>query len=289
MKITSAIYNKLQLNSYIEYIDSALLMTKEYSLVYDDLNLDEAIKICLNNNVMPIISINKIITPNDTKLVYSLLEKYKDNSNIYFYVTDLGCARIGINLNIINRMIFNPETMIANTLDLIEYASLGFDALAMSHEITLEDFIKSYNETKLDLFYLGLGHRLMFYSKRKLISLYEAKNNTKYPKENLYLREATRKDYLPIIENDNGTVIYRSYIISLVNEIDELSFLKYFLCDPLYIDSTSYLNALKAISNYHKNKIAKNEMLDIINNLHFNIEDGFKYNDSVYQKEELKK
>ena len=155
LKLVSAIYNISQLNSYKNYIDCALLMVKDYSLVYEDLILDEAIDICLSNKIMPIISINKILKPNDIANVNLLLDKYKDNDSIYFYITDLGCLRLGMKKSIVNKMIYNPETMITNTLDLVEYSSFGFDAVAMSHEITLEDFIKSYNETKADLFYLG--------------------------------------------------------------------------------------------------------------------------------------
>jgi len=289
LKLVSAIYNISQLNSYKNYIDCALLMVKDYSLVYEDLILDEAIDICLSNKIMPIISINKILKPNDIANVNLLLDKYKDNDSIYFYITDLGCLRLGMKKSIVNKMIYNPETMITNTLDLVEYSSFGFDAVAMSHEITLEDFIKSYNETKADLFYLGFGYRLMFYSNRKLVSLYEKKNATIYPKDNLWLRESTRNDFLPIIENENGTVIYRSYIISLISEIDKLEFLKYFLCDPLYLNNKSYEIVLKFLKSYLDEKIDKATLIDIINSLEFNIEDGFKYQDSVYQKEELKK
>ena len=289
MEIVASIYKNEQLNKYIGYIDSALLMSEGVSLIYDNLDLDMAIEECINNNIKPIIAINKIFQPSDIEIARTCINKYKSNEKIYFYASDIGICNIALDLNIQSRFIFNPETMITNSKDLEVYNSFGFDALAMSHEITLEDLIKSYNDTKAPLFYLGFGHRLMFYSKRKLISLYSKKNNENYLASNLYLRESTRNDFLPIIENENGTMIYRSYLISLIDSLDNLSFLKYLYLDSLYIDPNDYFEVLKCYRAVLENEISASDVIEIMNNLGLDIKDGFKYQDSVYQKEELKR
>ncbi|MBQ3254083.1 MAG: U32 family peptidase [Acholeplasmatales bacterium] len=287
MKIVSSIYNIQELNNNIKNMDCALLMIPNISLVYDDLDIELALNICNSNNVIPIIALNKIYQPYELDNIKNILSKYA-NGNVYFYISDIGVANIGIKMNIINKMIFNPETMITNTCDLIEYKNLGFDSLAMSHEITYKDLIKSYNESKADLFYLGFGHRLMFYSKRHLVSLYANKNNTEYPTKDLYLRESTREDFLPIIENNNGTMIYRSYLISLIDEMDNLSFLKYFYLDSLYIDDDIYSKVLELAYKLNNNEVTKSDAIEDLKSFNLDIQDGFKYKDSVYQKEELK-
>ena len=289
MEIVGSIYKLNNLTDNLNNLDACILMSEGISLVYDDLDLDLAIKICLENNIKPIIGINKIFQPSDINYAYKAIDKYKDNPNVYFYASDISICNIAIENKIENRLIFNPETMITNSFDLMAYNEFGFDALAMSLEITLDDLIKSYNETKANLFYLGFGHRMMFYSKRKLVTLYGNKNNENYLSDNLYLKESTRNDFLPIIENNNGTMIYRSYLISLMDNIDRLSFLKYFYCDSLYINSSDYNKALRAYYNVINNNITKEEGLNIIKNLNLDIEDGFTYQDSVYQKEELKR
>ena len=289
MEIVGSIYKLENLTDNLDSLDACILMSEGISLVYDDLDLDLAIKICLENNIKPIIGINKIFQPSDISYAYKAIEKYKDNPNIYFYASDISVCNIAIENKIENRFIFNPETMITNSFDLEAYNEFGFDALAMSLEITLFDLIKSYNDTKANLFYLGFGHRMMFYSKRKLVTLYGNKNNKNYLSDNLYLKESTRNDFLPIIENNNGTMIYRSYLISLMDNIEKLSFLKYFYCDSLYIDNPTYNKALKAYYDVINNNITKDEGLSIIKSLNLDIEDGFTYQDSVYQKEALKR
>ena len=152
----------------------------------------------------------------------------------------------------------------------------------MSLEIPLNDVNNSINDNSI--FYQIFGHRIMFYSNRKLVSLYEEKANIKVSNNHLYLKEATRDDYLPIIENENGTMIYRPYCISLLKEKDIISKFKYGYMESLYLDDDIFLKVLIE----YKNAISKNnidESIANINNLGLNIEEGFTYKDSIYQKE----
>lgn len=281
MKITCSIYTLKQLNKFAKYIDCAVLNTKKYSLVYEDLDLDKAILFCENNNILPIIAVNKLLHPSDLVSVNEVFEKYI-SKNILFLVTDLGAIQIAKRLNIINRIIYDPQTMITNKLDLEEYSKIGCDSLSMSLEIPLTDVNNSINDNSI--FYQIFGHRIMFYSNRKLVSLYEEKANIKVSNNHLYLKEATRDDYLPIIENENGTMIYRPYCISLLKEKDIISKFKYGYMESLYLDDDIFLKVLIE----YKNAISKNnidESIANINNLGLNIEEGFTYKDSIYQKE----
>lgn len=281
MKITCSIYTLKQLNKFAKYIDCAVLNTKKYSLVYEDLDLDKAILFCENNNILPIIAVNKLLHPSDLVSVNEVFLKYI-SKNILFLVTDLGAIQIAKRLNIINRIIYDPQTMITNKLDLEEYSKIGCDSLSMSLEIPLNDVNNSINDNSI--FYQIFGHRIMFYSNRKLVSLYEEKANIKVSNNHLYLKEATRDDYLPIIENENGTMIYRPYCISLLKEKDIISKFKYGYMESLYLDDDIFLKVLIE----YKNAISKNnidESIVNINNLGLNIEEGFTYKDSIYQKE----
>ena len=191
-------------------------------------------------------------------------------------------------MNLTNMIIYNPETMITNYLDLSILQSFNFDAYQMSSEITLNDLKLAYNKTNAPLIYYGFGHKIMFYSKRKLLTLYSNKTNIDMPKEKGYLKEVTRNDYIPITENANGTYILRSYVISLLEDLSNLDFLKYMILDSNYIEFDKYKKALEAYYKFNNNEISLDAAKEIINNLDLDIEDGFKINDTVYLKEELK-
>lgn len=288
MKITVSIYNLEQLNNRISKLDFALLNIPKYSLLYEDLDLDAAISICKKNNKGYIIALNKILHEGDLASYKDLIKKYKD-SECLFYVTDLGLANILIKEGLESRTIYNPETMIANYLDLSIYQDLGFNAMAMSEEITLSDLKLSYEKTKAPLFYLGFGYRMMFYSKRHLITTYQKKIGNTDIIENSYLKEEKRNDYYPVIENNNGTMIFRSYLISLIPYFDEINFLKYFHLESFRIDEDTFDNVLDLVYKLNNNIISKDFAIDSINEMNLNIQEGFIFNDSVYQKEVLKK
>ena len=212
MHLACSIYTLEQLNNLKDNLEYAILMQEHTSLNYKDLDLDLALKICRENNILTIIGMDKLFTPTDIDMVSNFLDKYQNLCD-YFYITDLGVCNLAIKKQIQNKVIFDPKTMVCNSLDLKIYSDLGFKAIGLSSEITIKDVKDIYLKTNSNIFYQIFGYRLMFYSKRHLISLYEKKNNDKYPKSDCYLREATRNDYFPIFENKNGVCIYRSYII----------------------------------------------------------------------------
>lgn len=287
MKLISGIYNQKQLNKYLDFIDGAILMVPHFSLIYEDLNVDKAIKTLKKADKVTILALNKIFTEDEIASAYEFLDKYKDE-DVLFYIADLGLIKYAKDNNILNKMIYNPETMITNYLDLSIYMNFNLDAYGISNEITINDLKEIYNQTKAPLFYLGFGKRLMFYSKRKLLSLYKEKYQAKFDFDDLYLKEETRDDKYKIIENDNGTMIYRSYFISLHKELDDLLFIKYFYVDPLDLDELVYLKAIQAYHDYLYSFINKEELIENIGKLGINISDGFSYFDSIYQKEDIK-
>ena len=179
MKIVCSIYQIEQLHRLKDTIDYAILMVPNISLNYMDLDIDLAISYCLDNHIGIILAIDKLYLPKEIDLVSKFIDKYQNLCD-YFYITDLGIGNLMITKKCQNKVIFDPKTMICNSLDLNIYNSLGFEALGLSSEITKEDILSIYDKTKANIFYQIFGYRLMFYSKRNLISLYEKKNNAFY-------------------------------------------------------------------------------------------------------------
>ena len=286
MKLITSIYNEKQLNTLTPYLEYALLESEEASLNYKNLDLALAIKHCKDNGIKVILSMDKIYQPSTIGLASSFLDKYKDVTD-YFYVTDLGVCNLAIKKNIENKIIFDPKTMITNSFDFDIYASYGFHALGISSEITVADVVRIQNKTNKNSFYQVFGERLMFYSKRHLITLYSKKNNEDYPKEDVLFRESTRNDYFPGFENKNGTAMYRSYLISLLKELNTLSSITYGFLESYMVDDDTMLKVLK-IYNDAINGGNIGFLQEEMDKLNLKIEDGFTYKDSVYQKEELK-
>lgn len=272
MKIVCKVSNLNLLKDIVNYADAVMLLDNDD--IIDNINVVE------KNNLIPIYNLANMICPFD-------LDVYKEkinaviNTNTLFYITDLGLAKYIKDLGHINRVIYDPITMITNSLDAKEYYSYGFNAVGLSNEITLKDIKRISND--VDSFLQVFGYRLMMNSRRKLISLYKEKINKEYENKNIIIKEDTRDEYYPVIEDDKGTKIYRSYLISLLYDFLDLN-LKYAYLDNFNIGDDTYIMVLKI---YKEALNDKEEALKKLNELNLNIKDGFSYKDSIYMKEEF--
>ena len=288
MKLVTSVYTLGEIVMIHDYIDYALVAVPHLSIYYKDINVKVAVNLLHDYKKNIILNINRIMHPSDIEKVKELYNQYLEDKDVLFLVSDLGAYNEAIKLGIQNRIIYNPETMITNYLDLNEYSNLGCLSCGVSSEITLNDLKMMYEKTNKSIFYQVFGRRLMFYSRRHLISLYETKNNDKYPHNDAYLKESTRKDYFPINENDECTAIYRSYNINLIDKLNELSFIDFAYLETAFLPKDIKEVICGAYYDAIKNNGDLKLLKDITDNLGLEYNDGFFYKDSVYQKEELK-
>lgn len=276
MNYAVAIYNINTLNKCADLIDTAVLMCPKYAYIYEDsFDIDNAIAYCKERSIDIVLAINRIFMESELDEIKSFVLKYKDYK---FLVSDLGVVEIFKELSIQDRVIYDPDTLICNSSDLSVYNSYGFDALGMSNEILIDDVKVSFNRTNAPIFYQVFGRKLMFYSKRKLLSLYEEYKNIKFTKDNLSLVEEKRSYHIPIFENENGIYCFRHYFISLLKEMDSLSFLKYAFFETITLNDEEVFEVLSSYKNNDESRLTL---------LNLNIEDGFAYNDTVYVKEKI--
>lgn len=272
MKIVCKVSNLNILNDIVNYVDAVMLLDNDD--IINNINIVE------KNNLIPIYNLAFMICPFDLDL-YKKKINAVINTNTLFYITDLGLAKYIKDLGYINRVIYDPITMITNSLDAKEYYSYDFNAVGLSNEITLKDIKKISND--VSSFLQVFGYRLMMNSRRKLISLYKEKINQEYENKNIIIKEDTRDEYYPVLEDDKGTKIYRSYLISLLKEFQNLN-LKYAFLDNFNIDDNTYIKVLKIYKESFNNL---DDSIKKLNELNLNIKEGFSYKDSIYMKEEF--
>lgn len=276
MNLTVAIYNQKTLQKCLGFAKTAVLMCPKYAYIYeDDFDIDGAVQYCLNNSIDIVLAINRIFMEDELDDIRKFILKYKQYK---FLISDLGVIKIFQELGLSKHVIYDPDTLICNSSDLAIYNSYGFDALGMSNEILINDVVASFEKTNAPIFYQVFGRKLMFYSKRKLLSLYEQYKQIEFTKKDLSLVEEKRSYHIPIFENENGIYCFRHYFISLLNEIDRLSFLKYSYVETITLYDDEVVSVLKAFTDNDINEL---------NKLNLDIEDGFAYSDTVYVKEKI--
>ena len=277
MKLVSKITNMDDLNNLSNYSDYIML---PYELI-NTLNVNRIIEL----NKTPILMFNLMVHPFEINDLKNELLNYKD-LNVLYYITDLVLARILKENDLISKTIYDPVTMITNSLDAANYYDYGFNAISLSNEITIKDLCKIISKTNVKVFYQVFGHRLMLHSRRKLVSLYGEKIGVDIDKSNMRIVEATRNDSYPIVENDRGTYIYRSYLISLLKELKDIN-LEYAYLESFNLKTDIYIKVLDIFNKYINDEYTLNQALEHMALLNLDIKDGFSYQDSIYNKEEF--
>ena len=147
--------------------------------------------------------------------------------NINFMIQDIGGMSYILSKVPANRVIFNPYTLICNQDDLITYYSIFKTAVTITDNLSVDEKINLVNsaDTAINIY----GTYPIYQSYRKVISLYEEHKKVKLKKNNLFIREDTRNDLYPIIENEFGSFIFSHEKVNLLNYLDELSNAKYFI------------------------------------------------------------
>ena len=256
--------------------------------VFNDEEISKTIEYATKNNKVVILDISFIFEDKDINDIKDFVLKYK-NTNTLFLYTDIGVHQILKECNMQHRGIYDPKTLVTNSYDLNAYEELGMNAVGLSNEIPLED-VKMITDKKNGRVWLKIfGYHQMFYSKRKLISLFAKHKNLdiNIDRENTFVKEETRDDMYHIDENKYGTLIYRSYVLSYLRELENIKNIDYMYLDSAFISNEDFNEALRIYSDTINSLIDPIMALDYLNEL-FMIEDGFMYHDTVYKKEEFK-
>ncbi len=239
-------------------VEFKLTVYVDFTNLFDDDNLDKAVKLALD------------------------LQEY----NVFYIYSDLGFFN-KLKSTLSKKLIYSPDTYLCNYLDFNFFNKYKIFGAFPSLEIPLTDINVIGNNKKVKLFYKGFGKTPMFFSKRKLVTLYQ--ENFDLPKvgkkSKLKLIEETRKEEYLIDEKNNGTHIYQVGVRNILPSLDTISdVVDFLLLDGMYLPQEDYLKAIDIYNDAlkdldHLNRYNK-ELGKIFNDLTSN----FVYEDTVYKK-----
>lgn len=273
MKIISEIINK---DSDFELLDIAIYNTKYSSNTKHIFSLNEIRK----NNCDVCLNIDKIFSESElVNLESFIIDSFNYNIDYYIF-SDMAVYNIFKKYNLVNKLIYNAKTLCCSSYDIITYNSLGIKVF-VSTELPIEELM-NISKLKNNVIHL-FGQSLVFYSKRKLLTLYNdylRKNGLDIFKNSIknkfyWIKEESRSDQYPIIECDDGTLIYTSFLYDLKKEIKNLDQDNLFYINRMTLTDEE----LKSVLAYFKN----DEALDLSM---FKINDGFLYKKPFILKEE---
>ena len=289
MKLLSTIYQLKNIKELSVYADGFLVGSEDFGTrltkSFSKDEIVEALKITKKLNKSLFLLCNQMFTDQMLETYKLWIEDLPVNDFAGIVIADLGVYRLLDSMGLSNKIIYNPETLLANVYDFNFLAKYHILGVYIAKEITLDDVITIGKDKKHQMFMVGQGHLNMFYSKRQLIDTFMTYQESQNPFHNLQdlkiVEENRKEDPYPILEDRAGTHVFRSQMFSSLNHLEELKkCVDYLVIDTLFKDDDYALEVLKM---YHEEK----EDLNIIHQLEEKYnevwDEGFFYKKTIYQ------
>ena len=245
---------------------------------------------CLKESLKRYVTIDAFISEYDRVLVNDYLEFLKKLGVDGIYFTDLGIINVAGGMDLTNKLIYDPDTLLTNSLDVNFFLRQGIGTV-LARELSFDEVkdILEKNPAKCDM--QVFGHLKMSYSKRQFMTNYFKyidKEVDVLNKRSIRLVEEHRNYKLPIIEDKYGTRIYSDYVLLMYKEYLELRpLLKRAIIDDTFIEKNELILAAlrdyKRVSNMNAEFLEEN-ITGLYNNVSFS--NGYLSNKTSKVKEE---
>lgn len=176
---------------------------------------------CLENNIKRYINVDAFIFEHDKGELYKYFEYLKEINPDGIYFSDLGIINIAKRLGIADKLIYDPDTLMTNSLDIAFYLKQGL-GVVLARELSLKETLDIIKNNPAEIDMQIFGHLKMANSRREFLTNYFkhlGKEKNIKNKKSIRLMEESRNYTLPIIEDEYGTRIYTDYCFVMYREI----------------------------------------------------------------------
>lgn len=216
-------------NLIAEKADSIILAPQTFSArqnsFLDNEQLADTVSRLHRHKIHAGINLLKMLEEQELEQTWEMMSFLKEIDADEIYIADEGWIVPAEKYGMKDRLIYQPETLMVNGYDSSFYRNLGFKSVSMAHELTLDE-LKECAKVCPDIEVLIQGRYSWMSSRRKLISNYLAEIDQKISPENspeyFLIKEQKRTGRMPVVENENGTVVFSDEPICSYDEIEIL-------------------------------------------------------------------
>ncbi|MFA5466637.1 MAG: U32 family peptidase [Candidatus Izemoplasmatales bacterium] len=230
------------------------------------------------------IRLNTIIKESDLDELKVLLDEILEAEPDGIVFHDL---TIGVILNKMGhpeKGIYQPGTFNTHKQSLTFLSDLKIERATISKEITMDKLVNLIkNNPRFKLSLIGHGSIDMFYSNRKMLSLYHEYKGLAYESDAKYqIAEKSRHtEFYPLIEDQSGTSIFRPKKLHSFKVIDTFKALLFeFFIERNQMTDTEYYQAIKAY--------ASGDYFDFLRQYNDEYDDGVFTDETFLRKGEAK-
>lgn len=247
---------------------------------------------CHRLDVEAFIDVTRMFVDAEMERLSSFLLALKEMRVDGIYFADLSVYEIAREMDLDHLLIYQPDTLITNSLDAKLFLELGLQAVSIAKELTLEEVVEiaSANPNQTEVVIHGVP--LMSVSKRKLITNYfEEIGYTHEQKKYYHVSEDNRDARMPIFEDEQGTHMFGGYCLVSFGEIKTLheANVKYARIQSNFIDTINTVVALQCYHSVLKGNMSSQDALALVKakDTSQNYTSGFYYTRTSAKKEDI--
>lgn len=229
MKRIATINSIKTLVEVLPYLDGVIVGHEAYATRlsghFSLADIKEACFLAEKANKAVYVSVNKLFHPTEIPALRIFLHDLKAMKITGLLFGDVGLIEIAKELQMTHLLVYQPDTLVTNIFDFNFLHTEGILGAFVSKEIVLDDILAIAEEKKHPLFMIGHGYLNMFHSKRELLSAYKTHTHLAHEvkdKRTLTLKEETRQSAYPIVEDSQGTHIFRENVFASLAYLKDL-------------------------------------------------------------------
>ena len=243
-----------------EMVSGVIVNSASFSSGLSSHELSDILEAFNTTDFKCIIRLDRLYNEEEIEEIKERLKQLADNGIYGVLCTDLAVKVIVEEMKLDLKVIYAPETLLTNYLDIQELRNEGFDHCVISKDIPLNDAYEIINQVP-DYCWLRIhGPILLSYSLRRFVSSYLEKPDNE---PGLYeLQESTREDRLPFIEKKEGSWLYGTCLESFseFNKLQELP-VAGLLIDNAFMNDENTLKVLELYEKVYKDPLFAPEAL----------------------------
>lgn len=288
-KLSAAGYELADIKKYHDAgIDTFLFALPFFSArpagVFTNEQIEEGTKLLHELNMKSAFQLTRFFTESECEACKEELKILKAINVDQIYFTDCAVLQLADELDMKEKLVYNPDTLITNAADAQFYLDQGLQGVTLSKEITKEEMISIATQVSGNLEVIIHGRLNMMHSKRRLLTSYYEFLGRTFDLENahdLYLMEENRDEHMPIIEDELGTHVFTGFTLCSFNEVNELvqAGIQTLRIESLFLSSDEVAQIARDYRDVLENKKSGAELFDTYQKQYpqQNISTGFMY------------
>ncbi len=176
---------------------------------------------CAAHGMKLYINMLKLFMEEEMPLLDQFMETLRRIEPDGIYYADEGVYESAEKYGLCGKLIYQPETLVTSTPDVRFYFDLGVQSVSLAHELSLDEILHiAKSEPAIEV--LIHGYFSILYSRRPLVTNYLHHIGKEKEKDAFSIVEQTRKEPMPIIEDETGTHVFSSVPINSYAQIRHL-------------------------------------------------------------------